>query len=393
MTREAAPPVDPHGPSLRPGRRNLSERAESRAAIAALLGFAVTAVAVAAVGWGGRAPLSGQGSIGTHAAWLTAGTTAVAFLVSFVGTARDGGAEWRRELPLIKRIIDLVALTAAVAAVSALGIEALAALFQAAFVGLTVDPLGGGALAGAASAALTYFASGFGSRVTTEGIAVLATSTLFIGTLASMLSSPDARWWELHFSQLGNQQGESAAAFNSSLILAGLVIIAIADYAAHDVGRGLRTRGEAEGLPAAPLELRSAERSDRTASPDRTIARRTAITAWLFIAIGIMMCIAGLVHDAVNSFVHVGAASGMVVAFGLLAIFTLFGLPGLPHGYRALTIGVLLGTVVAILLWIPLGYYNLTGVEFISAGLIFAWFIVFTRIVGAYAEHDPDLAR
>ena len=42
--------------------------------------------------------------------------------------------------------------------------------------------------------------------------------------------------------------------------------------------------------------------------------------------------------------------------------------------------------VVAILLWIPIGYYALTGVEFVSAGLLFSWFIVYARTLEIYAE-------
>jgi hypothetical protein len=41
---------------------------------------------------------------------------------------------------------------------------------------------------------------------------------------------------------------------------------------------------------------------------------------------------------------------------------------------------------VAVLLWVPIHYYNLTGMEFIAAGLLFAWLTVFVRAIAAYAR-------
>lgn len=36
------------------------------------------------------------------------------------------------------------------------------------------------------------------------------------------------------------------------------------------------------------------------------------------------------------------------------------------------------GIVVSILLWIPIGYYNLTGMELVAASLLFAWLLVYS---------------
>lgn len=360
--------------------RSVREVAESRASVSALAAFAVGFTVIAISMWGERLPLAGAHSLATRTAWMTAGVTAAAFVVAFVGATRDGTQPWRRRLPAAKRLVDLIALTLAVAAVSSLAVEALANLFQLGFVGLTVDALGGGALAGAVAAASAYFVSGLGSDVTTESLAVLATAVLLVGTMASMLTASDARWWELHFSQLGNLGGNSGATFNGALVLAGLVITVVANYAARDAARGLRLHRAEADLAQDPGEAFTAD------DPERRIARRVSAITWLFTAIGLMMCVAGLIHDALNSFVHVGAASGMVVAFGLVAVLSLFALPGLPHEYRVLTVAVLAGVVVSIVLWIPVGYYNLTGVEFVSAGLIFSWFIVFSRVIAAYAR-------
>ncbi|XPP25484.1 MAG: DUF998 domain-containing protein [Leucobacter sp.] len=348
--------------------REPSARTESRASYWAIAAFLFTAAVYLIWVQGAHLPLAGDfDSLGTIAAWITGVCTAAAFAVAFVIAVRHGRLGWRRELPIPKRIVDGVALTVAFAAVSALSVEAIANIFQRGFQGLTVDPLGGAALAGAAAAVFAYAGSLLGARTTTVSIAMLATLVLFIGTMASMLTSPDDRWWELHFSQLGNQSGSgSAIAFNGALILTGLVIVAFADYAARDAAHGLALRRIDDG------RFWSTRRRARTIS-------------WLLIAIGALMCVVGLVHDEVNTVVHVGAASGMVVVFGLLAVFTLSVAPELPRSFAALTAIVLAGIIASAVLWVPVGYLNLTGVEFVSAGLLFTWFVVYARTISAYA--------
>lgn len=350
-----------------------SARVESRASYSAIAAFLLAAVVYVVWVQGAHLPLGGDSeSLGTYAAWITGVCTAAAFAVSFVVTTRRGRLAWRRELPLAKRIVDAVVLTIAIAAVSALSIEAIANVFQRGFQGLTIDPYGGAVLAGAAAAIFAYVSSLLGSRTTAVNVAMLATLVLFMGTLASMLTSPDDRWWELHFSQLGNQSGSSSAvAFNGALILTGLVIVVFSDYAAREAAQGLaRRRADDGGF--------------------WTIRRRARTIAWLLVAAGLLMCVAGLVHDQVNTAVHVGAASGMVVAFGLLGIFTLAAVPQLPGSFLVLTVLTLAGIVVSAILWIPVGYLNLTGVEFVSAGLLFTWFTVYARTLSAYAQGEAE---
>lgn len=77
---------------------------------------------------------------------------------------------------------------------------------------------GAAALAGAAAAAAAYVGVLSGARVTGEGLALLATLVLLTGTMASMLTTPDEQWWQLHFSQLGNIAELSGFRFNLALI-------------------------------------------------------------------------------------------------------------------------------------------------------------------------------
>lgn len=332
---------------------------EARATRFAVTAFVVTGIATVFVFHGRYVPLAGAGSIGDFAAWAAGALAVIAFATSFSLEASRGHAGWRNRLPAVKRIIDLLGMSVAMGLLSFLVVTAVAQLFQLGFRGMTVDPYGGGVLAGAITAAMIYAATLAGARVTSEGLAMLATLVLFMGTMASMLSAPDESWWQLHFSQLGNTEGVTGTRFNLALMTTGLVITVLANYIGRDLERGLVLRG------VEPTEL-------------------VRLLTWLFTGIGVLLAVAGFVPDAVNFVVHVGAASGMVVVFLVFAVVALRKLPEVPRDFVVFTIGVVIGLAISILLWIPIGYYNLTGMEFIAAGLLFAWLIVFVRMAHVY---------
>ncbi|WP_461639762.1 DUF998 domain-containing protein [Leucobacter sp. BZR 635] len=334
---------------------------ESRATQLAVAAFVAAGVLTAILMWGTRLPLAGAGSLGNIGAWCAGAGAGLAFAFSYTLESRRGRGSWRNSLPAPKRAFDVLALTLATGMLAYLAIMAIAALFGLGFQGLTVDPLGGGVLAGAAAAAMTYIGALAGSRVSAESIALLATMQLLVGTVASMVTSPDTTWWQLHFSQLGNEGGAAGYRFNVSLILTGFALTVLANYIGRDIERGLAVRGVSD--PKLVWAL-----------------------SWVFAGIGICMAIAGSVPDAENIFVHVGSASGMLVLFGVFVFVSLRRIVDVPRDLVVFSLIVVVGIVVAVLLWIPFGYYNLTGTEFMAASLLFAWLMVFVRTVAAYAE-------
>ena len=352
-------PRTPHGWRFRPAGSG-SAAIESRATQLAVGAFVVAAILTTLIMLGRRLPLAGEGSLGNIAAWCAGAGAGLAYLLAHLVETKRGLHRWRGELPRAKRIFDAFALTLATGMLAYLAIMAIASLFQLGFQGLTVDPVGGGVLAGAAAAAMTYIGALVGSRVTSESIALLATLQLFTGTMASMVSSPDASWWQLHFSQLGNEAGQSGYRFNVSLIITGFVLIALSNYIGNDVRHGLVAR-------------------------DADDPKLVRLLSWLFAAIGICMAIAGAVPDAENIVVHVGAASGMLVVFAVLVFVSLRRIVDVPRELAVFSLIVVVGIVVAVLLWVPFGYYNLTGTEFMAASLLFAWLTVYVRTLAAYA--------
>ncbi|GAA3037353.1 DUF998 domain-containing protein [Microbacterium dextranolyticum] len=347
----------------RPGDEGLSPRLEAQAIRWALVSAVGGAAAAFAIAHGSRLPLGGEASVGSLAGLLAAVAAAAAFSFAFVTERRRGHLAWRRALPWPKRATDLLALCAAMMMLSALLVIAVAELFQLGFRGLTIDPFGTGALTGAACGAVAYGGSVFGARLTSSGVAMLATLVLFLGTLASMVSSPDAEWWQFHFSRLGNEAGYAGYQFNLALITTGAVVTALANLVAHDLETGLRAH-----VANAPARAR--------------------LFAWLLAGIGICLMIAGLVPDAVAFPVHVGAASGMVVLFAVLVGCLAALVPGMRHEVAVFSTVAIAGILVAVALWVPIGYYNLTGAEFVIAGLLFAWLLVFVRGTRAYADES-----
>ncbi|MGF3053099.1 DUF998 domain-containing protein [Microbacterium sp. YY-03] len=335
---------------------------EVRATSFAVAAFIVGAILALFFAGGRYLPLGGTDSLGSMAGWIAGGLSGVAFAGAYLlsgGGSSQPSLAWRHEVPLAKRIIDLIALTLATAMFNYLVVMAVAAVFQMGFRGLEVDPIGGAVLVGFAAASLAYVASLAGAQVSGSSIASLAISVLFTGTIASMVGSSDESWWQLHFSQLGNTSGVTGYRFNLALIITGFVITVLAGYVGQAFASGLRHRGEEPG-------------------------RRPRVLAGLFVAIGLCMAMVGFVPDAVSFVIHVGSASGMVVLFGIFAFYALRYIPDLPKDLIAFTTVVVIGIIVSVLLWVPIGYYNLTGMELIAAGLLFAWLLVFVRSAEAY---------
>lgn len=335
---------------------------EIRATRFAVAAFAIGGLLALLFAGGRYLPIGGPDSLGSMGGWIAAGLSAAAYAGAYIlpgGGASQPSLQWRHKVPLAKRIIDLLALTLATGMFTYLVVMAIAAVFQMGFRGLEIDPIGGAVLVGFAAAALAYVASILGAQVSGASIAVLAISVLFAGTIASMVASPDESWWQLHFSQLGNTGGVTGYRFNLSLIVTGFVIAVLAEYVGQAFESGLRLRGEEPG-------------------------RRPRVLFWLFTTIGVCMSMVGFVPDNVSFVIHVGSASGMVVTFGVFAFYALRHIPGLPRDLIVFTSVVVVGILVAVALWIPIGYYNLTGMELVAAGLLFAWLLVFVRSVEAY---------
>ncbi|GAA4769977.1 DUF998 domain-containing protein [Microbacterium gilvum] len=322
-------------------------------------GFAVGTIVGTALLWGVARPLAGEGSIGVPAAVVVAVLAAVAFAVS---TVRHRHAEtvpmpgWQAAM---SRLSD-VCVGLATAGVSALGVLCAGEVLAAGLDGLEVPAVGGGLLTGIASAAAGSGAYALGMRLRTRDLVALLFAFVVAGTLFSMLTATDPRWWERNFSQLG--AGDSAWAFNGTLVIAGLLLATLGSYVGRDLHRLLG---------------------------DDAIGR----IGWVVV----LFALAGLALAGVGAFpLHRAEAAHNVCAFaalGLLAVVavaTTAIVPGRPRSLRWTTAGVAVGLAGAVLLWRPLAIYSATALEAVAAGLALVWLSSLLRTLAALA---PDEAR
>lgn len=343
------------------GQRTTAERArgararlELHAVIAAgAAGVAVFAIALVLL-QGGMHPIGGEGSVARIAAFTTGAAAAISFTVAHL---RSDAA-----LPTLSRHLQRtlrVTATLSIALVT-FGLGYLAAysageIFQAGFVGLELDAFGGALACAIAAGAAAYLAHPLGDDISTSTLGTLVPTFLVVGVLFSMLTASDEQWWQTHFSLLGAGGGISGMAFNLTLVLSGVLVATMGGYVRGDLDR-VTARSERGGA--------------------EWVGRLLAL-------IGACMALTGLVRVDVAEWLHIGFASSMVVVFAVLCLGLPWFAPRLPRAIHVVSIAMVVGTIVALVLWVPFGYYNFTGFEFAACGLIFVWLSVFVRAIGA----------
>ncbi|WP_244284187.1 DUF998 domain-containing protein [Agromyces badenianii] len=354
--------------------RNPAANAESLESIALLIG-AATFVVGGLVAWiaflGHNLPIAGEGSLGEFIGYGAAAATLITFLIGRLAL-RTQNAAGRAEA---KRLgldapgahihwFDLAAIGVAHAAIALLGWIGLADLLEQSFQGAVVFTIPGALLAGVGMAVTAYAAFLSSVHLTPMMLSFVLALFLVVGSLASMLSSSDALWWQKNLSALGMTNDISALAFNMTLIIAGVIVTTIAKYATAAVPTA--TRAELRG---------------------RNIVRVGMIL------IGIFLACVGIFPVDRFFILHNTVATGMAVAYAILVIGLRWFIPSMPRVFILLGY-VYVGVIVVLTVFFATGYYNLTAVELVVSVLIFSWIIVFLRNSGAmHGQQAPAAAE
>ena len=329
-------------------------------AVALVLGFLVAFV----IFWHRTLSITGPWSVGTVAAIGGAAVAVLGFAVGRIGlrmeaaeapekqdpgSANDGFATPGQRL----RWYELTAIALAHGAVALLALFGLAALLEASFRDAPVFPFPGAVLVGVALALTAYICYLSAIALSPTSISLILAIFLVIGALTAMLEATDPHWWRDNLSALGMASNASSPAFNTTLIVAGVMVTTIARYA----------------TAALPVPEPRDERG-------RTIVRVGLIL------IGILLACVGIFPVDRFFLLHNTVATGMAVCFAVVVV-------GLPWFLRRISrvfvaLGWIYVLVIALLgVFFATGYYNLTAVELIAAVLIFSWIIVFLRTAGA----------
>lgn len=337
---------------------------ESRAIVVSACAFLLSAITAIIVMYGTTLPLWNEWSVGVLAIIVGSAAGAAAYVLGAYDARRNSAALTGTKQPILRFSWDTAALTFTHVAVYAMLCLVLFSTLQAAFTGLEVDALTGTALIGVAGAACSYLLFLSASSMTAYKMSSLLAVFLSSGVLLSMTTASDPDWWHVHFSSLGTTDDISGNAFNATLIIAGATVTILADYLTNDLSRWSRK-----------------QRGTATA--------HITVLKWALIAIGLMLLLVGLVPVNQILIVHNIAAGGMVIVFFAL----IFGLrklvPGYPQTFFILSYAFLCCIVLAAVMYFPIGYYNLTAFELISAALIFVWLVIFVRNTAAVTT-DAD---
>lgn len=330
--------------------------AEARAIYVAGASFFLSLIIAFIVFWPDLQHLFGGKSIGLLAS-ITA--TACSFIAFFIGNV--GQYPLDPKLTLVKRVHNIFTKTALAfthAAIVFLMVTAGFFIFSGAFVGLALDAVASSFIVATVTSIATYIVYLAAVQITTVRVSTVLAIFLASGVIASMITADNPYWWQLHFSSLGADGTKSSMAFNITLIVAGLVAVALSDFIASDF-RKLK-------------EIGTTHQNDRA-----NIIRVAIALMGIFLA-----CVGIFVYD-VYPFMHVSTAAGMAFIFMGIAACSPLLMPSFSRAFFSMTYGFLAALVVSIWLYMGVGYFTLTAFELLAFGIIFTWLVVFIRQIAA----------
>jgi hypothetical membrane protein len=212
------------------------------------------------------------------------------------------------------------------------------------------------------SAALPALARRLARRfddIPTMHLAGLVLVVLVGGILASILTTSDPSWWQLHFSQLGTFHDLSAAFFNTALKVGGSLVVV---YAVR-VRRDLRRLGRRAGRRGAPTAA-----------------------AFFLTVIGVNLALVGCIPLNTNKDLHDKVAGMMVLGFAALLLTSPFLLHRLPKRLPIATSLVFVFLFAGAWLFVT-STINLALFEVIAFSAMFTWSGIFTHcLTGAHAR-------
>lgn len=303
--------------------------------------IAGTAIGTAVL-WGAARPFTGEGSAIIPIAVVAGVIAAVAFVIS-TRMHRSGETAPMPRWQALVSDVSTVAVTVALAGVTALGTLLAGEVLATGLEGLTLPAFAGGIFTGVAAALGGRLSFRAGRRLSTRDIASLLFSFLVIGTLFAMITATDPQWWERSFSDLGI--GARGWAFNGTVIVAGLLIATTGSY----VGRDLhRMQGDSALRRITPVVLTWAGAGAALAGVGLLPLDRVPVAHSIaaFATLGLVVIAAVLTMRLLRQVLMLRILTWVLV--GIIAVAVVVAM-----GARMLSIAALEGGVVAlVLLWL-----------------------------------------
>jgi Protein of unknown function (DUF998) len=341
-----------------------SESLESAALLVGAGVFVLTVIPAAFVFFGRSVPIAGPGSVGQFIALASLLVAVVVFVVAAIlikagERATTEGTDHGLHVPGVRmHWYDVGALALAHGIITGLGWLGLAAILEQSFLGALLYPFPATILAAVALAVSAYGVFLSAVNLTPMLLSVVLAVFLAVGCFASMLSASDPLWWQKNLSTLGISDDISSLAFNITLVIAGAIIIMIANFAAAGI----------------------------VTTNDKQVRGRNLVRGAIAL-IGILLACVGIFPVDEFYSAHNVSATGMVVIFVVTAIRLRWWVPAMPRVFLLLGY-VCVGVIVVLAVFYAAAYYTLTAVELVAFVLIFSWLIVFLRNAGAMQERQ-----
>lgn len=330
---------------------------------ASVLAVGATVLTLGATPGDPTVPLWGHWSVGALAAVAAAATAGILAYRAYTRRIDLSVAHGHHERHWSHRI-DAVSTGLAQALISGLLIALTFIVLNDLTGGAHVTALQATVAAGISIAVVTVIATIAASRNETIHAVGTLMSLTVLGSLTSIMTTPDPNWWQLHFSQLGTFHVFSGYMFNGTLIATGTLIVAFS----------FRVR----------RVLLTARRQERLVS-----VRAPRVFTVLVASVGFHMAMVGFIPVNQQQFLHDRAATGMTLSFAALLILTPRLMRGLPARLTRATGAIAVILVVGATVFLC-GLINLAAFEVLAFALMFSWIGVFATCVDR--RHAPITA-
>lgn len=331
-----------------------------RALRASVLAVGATVLTLGATPGDPTVPLWGHWSVGMLAAFAAAATGGILAYRAYTRRTDLSIARGHHDHHWSHRT-DAVSTALAHALISGLLVALVFIALNNLTGGAHVTALQATVAAGISIAVVSLIATVAASRNETIHAVGTLMSLTVLGSLTSIMTTPDPNWWQLHFSQLGTFHVFSGYMFNGTLIATGTLIVAFS----------FRVR----------RVLLTARRQERLRS-----VRAPRVFAILVASVGFHMAMVGFIPVNQQQFLHDRAATGMTLSFAALLILTPWLMRGLPARLTRATGAIAIILVAGATVFI-FGIINLAAFEILAFGLMFSWIGVFATCVET--RHTP----
>jgi hypothetical membrane protein len=302
--------------------------------------------------------LSGDVSIGLMMLISAAAICLFTFTPFYLMGLKERGIKLKIGALVYNCIVLTVAVAITVAMVSFLIISVL----NNSFKNLSLDAFVSSAFVGIYSGVLIYLLIPLAKGMNTAIVARLFSIVMVSGIILSMLTNSNPNWWQVNFSYLGWGNGISSISFNLTILMAGLLVIALSSQFTNDLKRSKHIFNKKD------VNLN--------------------ILSLLFIILGIDMASLGLFPYDRAPLVHDILGYSMLIIFGVIVLSLRFIFPKIDKTFLTNSYLTLALIAFCYVLFAFVGYFSLTAFELIGFIITFGWLLMFVRKISAMSKVD-----